>query len=224
MSKIQIQKLDLNKTVGIKNLINYKKVKNSNKRNFRSTNNNFKKSKSIIENYSKKENEINKNEEISNIFNKTYNNKPFIFPRKTSKEVSFKLKNKIEEIKKKDDNENDKESKNEFKKLIRNITSISKETTMYRTKKRFYSSSQLDRKKFYTNISFKENKEKRKNKRTYSEKKIKRSYSANNVIDYNNNIFGGSQFITALNPIFNQRHLDKKATEKSSKSFFFLIK
>ena len=220
MSKIQIQKLDLNKTVGIKNLINYKKVKNANKGNFRSTNNNFKKSKSIIENYSKKENEINKNEEISNIFNKTYNNKPFIFPRKITKEISFKLNNKIGEIKKQEDNENDKESKNEFKKLIRNISSISKETTMYKTKKKFYSSSHLDKNKLYNNISFKE-KRKSKNKRNLSEKKIIRSYSANNVIDNNNNIFGSSQFITALNPIFNKRNLDKKTTEKSSKSFFF---
>ena len=225
MSKIQIQKLNLNRTVGVKNLINYKKVKNANKGNFRSTNNNFKKSKSIIENYSKKENERNKNEEISNYFNKTYNNKPFIFSRKTTKEVSFKLNNKIDEIKKQDDNENDKESKNEFQNLIRNISSISKETTMYKTRKKFYSSSHLDKNKLYSNISFKEkkNKNRNKNKRSVSEKKIIRSYSANNVVNNNNNnnILSGSQFITALNPIFNQRSLDKKTTEKSSKSFFF---
>lgn len=224
MSKIQIQKLDLNKKNEIKNRVNYKNIKNVNKGNFRSTNNNFKKSKSIIENYSKKENEKNRNEEISKIFNKTYNNKPFIFSRNTTKEVSFKLKNKIDEIKKQDDNENDKESKNEFKKLIRNISSISKETTMYKTKKKFYSSSQLDKNNLYTNISFKENKKNHKNKRSVSEKKIIRSYSANNIMDYNknnNNIFGGSQFITALNPLFNQRNLVRKTTEKSSKSFFF---
>ena len=69
--------------------------------------------------------------------------------------------------KKKDDNENDKEGKNEFKKLIRNISSISKETTMNKTKKRFYSSINLDKNKLYTNISFKENKNKRKNKRMF---------------------------------------------------------
>ena len=200
--------------------INYKKMTNANKNK-----KNFIKSKSIksFKNNIFKEKENNKNGEDINIFNKKTT-----FSRKRTKEVSFKLNNMIEEIKKIDDNENDNESRNEYKNLVRNFSSISKESTMYKTKKKFYSSTQL--KNYINNIILDEKNTKyKKLKNNKKEKRIIRSFSTNNSINNNlnkinnnNNIFGNNQFITALNPIMNKRNSAKILTDnKSSKSFFF---
>ena len=220
MKKIEIQKLDFKNIVGIKNLLNYKKMTNANKNK-----KNYIKSKSIksFKNNIFKEKENNKNGEDINIFNKKTT-----FSRKRTKEVSFKLNNMIEEIKKIDDNENDNESRNEYKNLVRNFSSISKESTMYKTKKKFYSSTQL--KNYINNIILDEKNTKyKKLKNNKKEKRIIRSFSTNNSINNNlnkinnnNNIFGNNQFITALNPIMNKRNSAKILTDnKSSKSFFF---
>ena len=223
MSKTEIRKLDLKNIGGIKGLINYKKIKNSNKKNNKNPKNLFRESKiKSIEN--------NKNDEDKNNFNKTFNNKP-MFKRKKTKEVSFKLNNIVDEIKKVDDNDNDNENKNEVKKLIRNFSSFSKESTMYRTKKKFPSSTQL-KNNIKANITY-DDKYKNNNNinnriKRSKEPKIVRSFSANNLFNKdnninNNNIFSGSQFITALNPLLNQRNSAKIITDnnKSSKSFFF---
>ena len=217
MSKIEIQKLDLKNIVGTKNLINYKKIKNLNK-NFENHIKNIS-IKSLQNNINEKEND--KNEENMKIINTNYI-KNHIFSRKKTKEVSFKLNKIVDEIKKVDDNENDNESRNEFKKLVRNFSSISKESTMYKTRKKFYSSTQLK-----NNINSIKTQEKN-NKIYKDDKRVIRSFSANNLININkinsknNNIFEGNQFITALNPLSNKRNSAKKITDnKSSKSFFF---
>ena len=229
MGKIEVKKLDLKNIVGVKDLIKYKKIKNTNKNNLKIKKNYFKgikKHNALINNNTKKENEkkINEEEENinSNIFNRTFNNKEFI-PRKKSKQISFKLNNIIDEIKKEDDN--DYENKNEVKKLIRNFSSISKQSTMYKTKKKWFSSKQLNNninkhiKLEKNNVSIR--------RKSYAGRAIVRSFSSNNFMNSNNtnntnNPFGGSQFITALNPIYNQIESAKKMSDnKSNKSYFF---
>ena len=217
MSKIEIQKLDLKNILGKKKLVNYKKIEKLNK-NFE----NHKKKKnikSLENNIDEKEN--HKKEEHMKIINKSYN-KNHIFSRKNTKEVSFKLNKIVDEIKKVDDNENDNESRNEFKILVRNFSSISKESTMYKTKKKFYSSTQLK-----NNINCIKTQEKNNNNYKDNKRAI-RSFSANNLMNINkinsknHDIFGGNQFITALNHLSNKRNSAKKITDnKSSKSFFF---
>ena len=236
MDKVEIQKLDLHLT-GVKNLMNYKKIKNMNKNNIRKNKNYFReKSKSIKSiDITNKENDKNINEENNNnISIRTISNKR-LNQRKKTKEVSFKLNNLVDEIKNEDDNYNDHENRNEVQKLIKNFSSISKESTMYRTKKRFLSSKQLK-----NNISEDKNNIKKKRKSLKSQKII-RSFSGTNLVNIKNNnnnnnniknnnkdndyFFGGSQFITALDPLIGQRNLDKKKTDnksnKSSKSYFF---
>ena len=223
MKKLEIHKLDLDNIFEVKNLISFRKMKNRNKNNFRINKPYLKESKSIksFDYNINNENDKNQNEDLTNIFNKTYNNKPFL--RKKTKEVSFKLNNMIDEIKRKEYNDN--ESKNEFKNLIRNFSSNSKESTMYKTRnKRFISSKQL--KNNYNNITNFINNRRKSN----LERPIIRSFSADNItknlnkkmnnINYNN-ILSGSQFITALTPISNQKNLIKETENKSSKSFFY---
>ena len=213
---MEIKKLDLNNLVGIKNLLNYKNLKNANKNN-KINSNIFKKNKSLKPLNIKKENEKNKNEEPQSILNKSFNN--HMVTRKKTKEVSFKLNNLIDEIKK-DDNDNDNENQNEVKQLIRDFSSISKQSTMYKTKKKFFSSTQL---KNNYNKSFEEKNNNSKNKKSNKsaiEKKFVRSFSANNLMNNNkSNIFGDMQFITALNPLLNKRHSARKISD--NKSFFF---
>ena len=201
MNKIKIKKLDLKNIVGIKNLVNYTKIKDSNQNNLIINKNSLKKSKSM------------KSFEKNNTFNKTSLNKEFL-SRKKVKEVSFKLDN-IEQIKKVDYFDNDNESKKEFKKLINNFSPISKESTMYKTRQKFFSSNQLTN-KINNLVEEKSNNSKR--RKSDLDHNMIRPFSANNSINKifnknNNNIFGDSQFITALSPF--------SAKNKSNKSFYF---
>ena len=225
MKKLEIHKLDLDNIFEVQNFISFRKIQNKNKNNFRGNRQNFKKSKSFKSfgnNNINNENEKNQNEELTNIFNKTYNNKP-MFLRKKTKQVSFKLNNIIDEIKKKE--YNDKENKNELKNIIRNFSSNTKESTKYKIRKKgFISSKQL--KYNFNNISNVTNNRRKIN----SERQSIRSFSAdklskninNNINKINdNNILSGSQFITALSPISNHRTLNKDIENKSGESFFY---
>ena len=212
---MKLQKLNLKNVTGIKGLINYKKIKIINKKSndlkidgkeSNENNNNLLNKKEI------KENEEKKNDE--KIMNKTVKSSNTVLPRKKVKEISFKSEdnNKIED-KKENDNVNG------IKELMRNFSSISKESTMYKTKKKFFSSSQLkhrminDEEKNYSSIGAPSR------KNSYMGRKIIRSFSANNIA--NNLGLGGGAFITGLNPFLNQRNGIKKISEKSSKSYFF---
>ena len=215
---MEIKKLDLKNSLGIKNLINNNNLQHINK-NSKVYSNIFRKTNSLKPLNIKKENEKNSIDEPLGILNKTYNNN--FFQRKKTKEVSFKLNNIVDEIKK-EDHDNDNENKNEVKKLIRNFSSNSKQSTMYKTKKKFFSSTQL-KNKFN---SFEEKNNINKNRRSIKsaiEKKFVRSFSANNIMaNTKSNIFGDTQFITALNPNFNKRNSARKLSDnKSSKSYFF---
>jgi hypothetical protein len=131
---MKLKKIDLTNVVGIKELIKYKKIKNLNNKNdvALKVNKEYLKEKFKFDsNNSNNNNNINKENEDSKyelkLFNKTFNNKPFI-SRKNIKNISFKLNDvsKIEE-------EPDEES--QIQKLMRNFSSNSKESTMYKTKK-----------------------------------------------------------------------------------------
>lgn len=232
MSKIEIRKINLNNIVGIKNLIKYKETKNLFKNNFRTINKKyFKESKSIksVGSIIKKENEKKKFHENQNFFNKTFNNKSMLQRKKTN-DASFKLNKIIEGYRKKYDSEsnkeinNDNEGKSELKKIIKDFSSISNESTMYKTKKKFFSSTQLNNNS--KNIAYIDKYINRRRFSYYKGRKIIRSLSANNLLNNltqnNNNLFSGSQFITALKPLKNKRNSSKKMSDnESSKSFFF---
>lgn len=232
MSKIEIRKINLNNIVGIKNLIKYKETKNLFKNNFRTINKKyFKESKSIksVGSIIKKENEKKKFQENQNFFNKTFNNKSMLQRKKTN-DASFKLNKIIEGYRKKYDSEsnkeinNDNEGKSELKKIIKDFSSISNESTMYKTKKKFFSSTQLNNNS--KNIAYIDKYINRRRFSYYKGRKIIRSLSANNLLNNltqnNNNLFSGSQFITALKPLKNKRNSSKKMSDnESSKSFFF---
>ena len=185
MKKPEIHKLDLDNIFGVKNLISFRKIKNRNKNNIKDNKQYLKETKIFksFDNNINYENEKNQNEELANIFNKTVNNK-IMFLRKNTKEVSFKLNNNIDDIKKKEES-NDNESKNEFKNLIRNFSPNSKESTMYKTRKKSFISSKQLKNNFNSITNFINNR--RKNTLEYP---IIRSFSANNLtknLNKNNN-------------------------------------
>jgi len=218
---MKVKKIDLTNVIGIKELIKYKKLKNMNNKNdiALKVNKDYLKEKFKFDlNNSNNNNNINKvNEDSKNdikLFNKTFNNKPFL-SRKNIKEVSFKLNDVSKIIEEPDDEP-------QIKKLIRNFSSNSKESTMYKTKKKFFSSSQLknplssdEKNRNYIRLN-----SSRKNS-LYGRKLI-RSFSANNLIDKNIIGSGQSAFITAVNnPLINHRNELKKRSENSNKSYFF---
>ena len=150
--------------------------------------------------------------------------------RKKTNDASFKLNKIIEGYRKKYDSEsnkeinNDNEGKSELKKIIKDFSSISNESTMYKTKKKFFSSTQLNNNS--KNIAYIDKYINRRRFSYYKGRKIIRSLSANNLLNNltqnNNNLFSGSQFITALKPLKNKRNSSKKMSDnESSKSFFF---
>jgi hypothetical protein len=204
MKSIQVKKLDFKKITGVKNLKKIKKrntllIKNSYTKGFKKENDNDKKKEEVKMHMT--------------AFNKIFNDKKM--SRRKTKEISFKLNNIVDDIKKEDDN--DYENHNEVKKLIRNFSSITKKSTMYETKKKFFSSKELS-----NTLKKKEEEKPRINfkRRSYMERKIERSMSANNDKNNNNSFFGGSQFITALNPVyFNGKKMVSE--NKSNKSYFF---
>ena len=217
---MKLNKINLTNIVGIKELIKYKKIKSLNNKNeialkinkdYLKENIKFDSNKSDnIINYNKA-NEETKND--TKIFNRTFNNKPFL-SRKNIKDASFKLNN-ASKIKEGPDDEP------QIKKLMRNFSSNSKESTMYKTKKKFFSSSQLrnplspdEKNKNYIRLNLNK-------KKAFSGKRIVRSFSANNIINKNNINSGKSAFITALNPLMNNRNAMKKLSNNSNKSYFF---
>jgi hypothetical protein len=213
---MKLKKINLTNIVGIKELIKYKKLKNLNNKNDMALkiNKDYLKEKFKFE--SNKSNNNNVNEDSKNdikLFNKTYNNKPFL-SRKNIKEVSFKLNDVSKIIEEPDD-------ESQIQKLMRNFSSNSKDSTMYKTKKKFFSSSQLknplssDEK----NRNFIRLNSNRKN--SFFGRKMIRSYSANNIINKNNIGPGQSAFITALNPLINHRNVMKKISDNSNKSYFY---
>ena len=217
---MKVKKIDLTNVIGIKELIKYKKLKNMNNKNdiALKVNKDYLKEKFKFDLNNSNNNNINKvNEDSKNdikLFNKTFNNKPFL-SRKNIKEVSFKLNDVSKIIEQPDDEP-------QIKKLMRNFSSNSKESTMYKTKKKFFSSSQLknplssdEKNRNYIRLN-----SSRKNS-LYGRKLI-RSFSANNLIDKNIIGSGQSAFITAVNnPLINHRNELKKRSENSNKSYFF---
>lgn len=217
---MKLKKLNLTNVVGIKELIKYKKLKNINNKNdialkinkdYLKENFKFDSKISNNNNNINKENEDSKND--IKLFNKTFNNKPFL-SRKSIKDASLKLNDASKIIEEPDDEP-------PIQKLMRNFSSNSKESTMYKTKKKFFSSSQLknplspDRK---NRNYIKLNSSKR---NSFIGRKLMRSFSANNIINKNNIGSGQSAFITALNPLVNHRNDLKKRSDNSNKSYFF---
>ena len=218
------KKIELSNIAGIKELIKYKKLNNLNNKNdiALKINKNYLKEKFKFEpnnsnsnnnnnNNANKVNEDSKND--IKLFNNTFNNKPFL-QRKNVKEISFKLNN-ISKIKE------ESEEEPEIQKLMRNFLSNSKESTMYKTQKKFFSSSQLRNplssdKKNRNYIRLNSNK-----KNSFIGRKLIRSFSANNIINKNNIGSGQSAFITALNPLMNHRNVMKKISDNSNKSYFY---
>ena len=217
---MKVKKIDLTNVIGIKELIKYKKLKNMNNKNdiALKVNKDYLKEKFKFDLNNSNNNNINKvNEDSKNdikLFNKTFNNKPFL-SRKNIKEVSFKLNDVSKIIEQPDDEP-------QIKKLMRNFSSNSKESTMYKTKKKFFSSSQLknplssdEKNRNYIRLN-----SSRKN--SLYKRKLIRSFSANNLIDKNIIGSGQSAFITAVNnPLINHRNELKKRSENSNKSYFF---
>ena len=213
---MKLKKINLTNIVGIKELIKYKKLKNLNNKNDMALkiNKDYLKEKYKFD--SNNSNNNNVNEDSKNdvkLFNKTYNNKPFL-SRKNIKEVSFKL-NDVSKIVEEPDDEP------QIQKLMRNFSSNSKDSTMYKTKKKFFSSSQLKsplssdgKNRNYIRLN-----SNRKN--SFFGRKIIRSYSANNIINKNNIGPGQSAFITALNPTISHRNDLKKRSDNSNKSYFY---
>ena len=217
---MKVKKIDLTNVVGIKELIKYKKLKHINNKNdiALKVNKDYLKEKFKFDLNNSNNNNIKKvNEDSKNdikMFNKTFNNKSFL-SRKNIKEVSFKL-NDVSKIKEEPDDEP------QIKKLMRNFSSNSKESTMYKTKKKFCSSSQLknrlssdEKNRNYIRLN-----SSRKN--SFFGRKLIRSFSANNLIDKNIIGSGQSAFITAVNnPLINHRNDLKKRSDNSNKSYFF---
>ena len=219
MQKINIRHLDIKRNYSSKtpNYFNKKNIVNKhplriNKNYFGESNKEIKKNK--IKNKSEEE------KSDINIFNKTYNNKP-MFRRITPKDNLY-INNNRKSIP-----ENQKII--DSKKLPRNMSthSLSKDSTLYKTKNRFLSSAILERykNKNQTMVSPKKSTFYHKNGRSFSALNINNKNSYNNLEAKKSRTLGSGGFITALDPIIGQNQVGfNKSNDRSDNRSYFIRK
>ena len=158
---------------------------------------------------------IEEEKEDSNRFRKTYNNKP-MFHRITPKSTFYNIYNRKNSVEDKKMNAN--------KKLPRNMSthSLSKDSTLYRTKNRLLSSVKLKNKSMA--LSPKRSTFYPKNGRSFSAININnnnKSIKINNEAKKSNTI-GNGGFITALDPVVGQNQIifDQSDTRSDNRSYF----